>query len=130
MIIEKGYYHPDNGYWQVIIETDIHGEDAPNLPEGTIEVPLKPSALHTLENGEWISPTQEQLDIEKANVVRAERDFKLQYEIDPIVTNPLRWADLSTEQQQKVKDYRQALLDITDQSGFPHDVQWPEKIEF
>ena len=26
-------------------------------------------------------------------------------------------------------DYRQALRDITDQAGFPHDITWPTKPE-
>lgn len=130
MIIEKGYYHPDNGYWQAIIETDGQDDSAIDLPEGTIEISLKPSELHTLEDGEWVPPTQEQLDSKKADEVRAERNSKLKFEVDPIVTNPLRWPELTEQEQESVKTYRQTLLDITEQSGFPHDVQWPEKIEF
>lgn len=45
--------------------------------------------------------------------VRTERDRKLSTEVDPIVSNPLRWADLTAAQQQAWSDYRRALLDIT-----------------
>ena len=45
--------------------------------------------------------------------VRAERDNRLATEVDPIVSNPLRWADLTTEQQNAWAAYRRALLDIT-----------------
>ena len=61
--------------------------------------------------------------------VRAERDMKLATEVDPIAGNTLRWAALTAEQQQAWADYRQALLDIPQQDGFPHDVVWPTKPE-
>lgn len=47
---EKGFYHPDHGYWQTI-GGDPSTDD---LPEGTIEVPLKPSAYHQWQNGLWV----------------------------------------------------------------------------
>jgi len=50
---------------------------------------------------------------EALNVVRAERNNRLATEVDPIVSNPLRWNDLTTEQQDAWATYRQALLDIT-----------------
>jgi hypothetical protein len=75
----------------------------------------------------YVPPTQEELDARAADAVRMQRDALLATEVDPIVSNPLRWADLSTEQQQAWASYRRALLDITAQSGFPHSVTWPEK---
>lgn len=77
----------------------------------------------------YVPPTQEELDAEAADSVRADRDYKLVNEVDPIVSNPLRWSELTIEQQQAWVDYRRALLDITEQSGFPHDVVWPQKPE-
>jgi hypothetical protein len=77
----------------------------------------------------YVPPTQEELDAAAANAVRAERDAKLAYEIDPIVSNPLRWADLTAEKQAELASYRRALLDITAQAGFPHSVVWPTKPE-
>ena len=62
-----------------------------------------------------------------AREVRAERDMKLSSEVDPIAGNALRWAALTPEQQQAWADYRQALLDIPEQAGFPHDVVWPSE---
>jgi len=47
------------------------------------------------------------------SMVRAERDRLLTTEVDPMVTNPLRWADLTAEQQTAWTNYRRALLDIT-----------------
>lgn len=77
----------------------------------------------------YVPPTQEELDAQAAADVRAERDMKLSTEVDPIAGNALRWAALTAEQQQAWADYRQALLDIPQQSGFPHDVVWPTKPE-
>ena len=75
----------------------------------------------------YVPPTQEELDAEAAANVRAERNMKLATEVDPIAGNALRWAALTEDQQQAWADYRQALLDVPQQSGFPHDVVWPTK---
>ena len=45
--------------------------------------------------------------------VRSQRDRLLAEEVDPVVTSPLRWADLTAEQQTAWTNYRRALLDIT-----------------
>lgn len=73
----------------------------------------------------YIPPTQEELDAAKAASVRAERD-NLLLTVDAIAGNALRWASLSAEQQAEWAAYRQALLDIPQQAGFPHNVTWPE----
>ena len=77
----------------------------------------------------YVPPTQEQLDAEAAAAVRGRRDMHLVNEVDPLVSNPLRWADLTTEQQNAWSQYRTDLLNITDQDGFPHNVTWPTKPE-
>lgn len=73
----------------------------------------------------YVPPTQAELDATAATAVRQQRDTILATQVDPIVSNPLRWADLSAEKQADWTTYRRALLDITAQSGFPHDVVWP-----
>ena len=121
--MEHGFYHPVNGYWQTIsTPTDEH---LAAYPEGTIEVPIRPSPLHTWGGTEWVPPTQEVADADAAMVVRATRDTLLANVVDPIVSNPLRWADMTAEKQAAWAAYRRALLDISQQSGFPHDVVWP-----
>ena len=62
-----------------------------------------------------------------ADQVRSARDYRLATEVDPVVMNPLRWADLTPTQQQAWADYRTALLNVPQQPGFPHEVVWPEK---
>ena len=59
--------------------------------------------------------------------VRAIRDMKLATEVDPIADNALRWAALDAETQAAWAAYRQALLDVPAQAGFPHNVTWPDK---
>jgi len=73
----------------------------------------------------YIPPTQAELDAEQAGVVRLTRDTLLANVVDPIVSNPLRWADLTAEKQAEWAAYRRALLDVPQQSGFPNDVVWP-----
>ncbi|MGB1154093.1 MAG: phage tail assembly chaperone [Paracoccaceae bacterium] len=77
----------------------------------------------------YVPPTQEELDEEAANAVRAERDWKLANEVDPIVSNPLRWNDMSAEEQAAWAQYRTDLLNVPQQEGFPHNVVWPTKPE-
>ena len=73
----------------------------------------------------YIPPTQEELDAVMAKQVRKQRDFILATKVDPMVSNPLRWSALTADQQTAWADYRRALLDITQQAGFPNDVVWP-----
>lgn len=53
------------------------------------------------------------------DTVRHTRNRKLETDVDPIVSNPLRWSSLTPEQQQAIVDYRLALLSITDNPEFP-----------
>lgn len=51
--MEKGFFHPDRGYWQTI--------GAPSAavlntyPEGTVEVPLKPAANMEWDGAAWVA---------------------------------------------------------------------------
>lgn len=75
----------------------------------------------------YVPPTQEELDAEAATNARGKRNQLLKAEVDPIVSNPLRWADLSSQEQSDVSAYRLALLDVPQQSGFPSTISWPNK---
>ena len=77
----------------------------------------------------YVPPTQAELDAAAAAQVRAERDNRLVTEVDPIVSNALRWADLTAAKQAEWTQYRTDLLNVTDQAGFPHDITWPTKPE-
>ena len=77
----------------------------------------------------YVPPTQEELDAALAASIRGQRNSLLATEVDPLVTNPLRWAELTEAQQAAWTQYRRDLLDITAQAGFPNEVVWPTKPE-
>jgi hypothetical protein len=76
---------------------------------------------------EYTPPPQEVLDAIAEEEVRSQRNILLKEVVDPVVSNTLRWASMSAEEQQAWADYRQALLDVPQQAGFPHNVTWPTK---
>ena len=76
----------------------------------------------------YVAPTQAELDAAEAASVRSQRDALL-LEVDAMVSNPLRWADMTSEQQAAWTQYRTDLLNVPQQSGFPHTVSWPTKPE-
>ena len=72
----------------------------------------------------YVAPTQAELDAATAAQVRADRNGRL-IEVDAIAGNALRWADLTSDIQAEWATYRQALLDVPQQAGFPQTVTWP-----
>lgn len=52
---------------------------------------------------------------------RAERDRLLVSVVDPIVTNPIRWAELNQEEQEVYKAYRLYLLGVPQSENFPNE---------
>lgn len=61
---------------------------------------------------------------ELAKQARARRDNLLKTEVDAM--NPMRWEALTEEQKEAWRAYRQALLDVPQQEGFPTSIIWPE----
>jgi hypothetical protein len=78
-----------------------------------------------LDDAAWIAGKDERT----AYDVRYQRDWYLRSYVDEVVSNPLRWTELTSDQQAEWASYRRDLLDITAQSGFPQDVTWPTKPE-
>lgn len=79
----------------------------------------KPSAYHEWDFG---SESWQLHDKSLIDQMRAQRQYRLR-KIDQI--NPVWWTSLTTEQQQQLQNYRQALLDVPQQAGWPHDIAWP-----
>ena len=75
----------------------------------------------------YVAPTQAELDAELAADLRGQRDQRLAEEVDPVVTNPLRWAELTDAKQAEWTQYRTDLLNLPAQAGFPNTVTWPTK---
>jgi hypothetical protein len=59
--------------------------------------------------------------------LRYERDRRLVQDVDPVVSNPLRWGGLSAYKQQEYADYRTALLDLPQNTTDPRNPTWPTK---
>ena len=68
---------------------------------------------------EWV------LNINRSD--QAERDIRDRLLIAVDRVNPIWYQSLTAEQQQQLQQYRSALLDATDQSGWPTQVDWPVK---
>ena len=83
------------------------------------------AVLLSLIGSDYAPFSQSDHDARVASFIRDQRDAKLRLDVDPVVSNPLRWADLSAQEQADVSAYRLALLDVPSQSGFPHTVSWP-----
>lgn len=58
------------------------------------------------------------------SAIRFNRDMILRKYVDSI--GFLHWEAMSEEERQQWKKFRQDLLDITEQDGFPDNVIWPE----
>lgn len=71
----------------------------------------------------WLTDTNAQLVGESINV-REMRNYLLG-EMDKIVSNPLRWADMSAAEKLQWTQYRHSLLNVPQQDGFPLNVIWP-----
>ena len=84
-------------------------DDFPNAP-----IPEKPN----------YDPDERELE-QRAAQIRQERNDLLIAQVDPIVSNPLRFEDLTETEKQEIRDYRTALLNVPQQTGFPDDVDWP-----
>lgn len=64
-----------------------------------------------------------------AEDVRRSRDASLEHFVDPLQTHVLKWNSLTPEKQAEWTQYRQDLLDVPQQKGFPDNVVWPTKPE-
>lgn len=117
-VLDVEINHPEYG-WIPYLLTDY---DVDNTVDNDAVLALIGSNFEA-----YVPPTQEELDAEAASGVRYERDQLLKTQVDPIVSNPLRWADMTTAEQNAWSQYRTDLLNITDQAGFPHNVTWPTK---
>lgn len=96
-----------------------------NLLDGEELAPRHDGGIGWKWNGDdWEIPQPEISYEERCNAKRVARNRALKRVVDRYT--PIRWTTLTPEQQQKVLDYRQALLDIPQQEGFPDNIIWPE----
>ena len=122
----------DNTAFDVEINHPEHGWIPYTLNPDDTDMTVDNSVLLELigtDYAAYVAPTQAELDAELSANLRGLRDQKLTEEVDPLVTNPLRWAELTEPKQAEWTQYRTDLLNLPAQSGFPNTVTWPTKPE-
>lgn len=86
--------------------------------------PIDPSTAQEIYRWDHASKTWIlDMDLIAMNT-RAQRN-NLLLQIDAV--SPVRYASLATEQQAELQAYRQQLLDVPQQSGFPVTIAWPTR---
>lgn len=97
----------EDDYWQELLEGQSNGKRIITDEKGCPILANHPD------------PTIEEL-VERA---RAKRDTLLKEVVDAV--NPMRWEALTETEKQAWRIYRQALLDVPQQEGFPTSITWP-----
>ena len=119
----------DNSLMDVEINHPDHGWIPYTISASDTDQTIDNTALLALIGSDFTASTQESRDARLSSQQRSVRDDKLQSEVDSIVSNPLRWAALTTEKQNEWAQYRTNLLNVPQQSGFPNTISWPTKPE-
>lgn len=111
-----------------IINCDEQGNGGYNVVPKEVD----PYNVYTIEEVEayLAEHPEDLLDMESIETdrltreARAKRDNLLKETVDSV--NPMRWELLTDAQKDAWRAYRQALLDIPQQDGFPWNIEWPE----
>ena len=119
----------DDTEFDLEIEHPVYGWIPYSLRSNDADTTKNNDELLALALLQFTRITQEEKDARQSALVRGQRDILLETQVDPIVTNPLRWAELTTEQQNAWTQYRTNLLNIPEQEGFPNTVTFPTKPE-
>ena len=85
-----------------------------------VSMPPKPSDDHRFDytTKTWVIDTQ-------GVAARALAKRNQLLAVGPDRVNPMWWASMSTADQMAVTAYRQALLDVPQQPGYPLKIDWP-----
>jgi hypothetical protein len=110
--------HPEFGWIPYALQPD----DIDNTVDNSVLINLIGSNYAA-----YVAPTQEEINAELSEDIRDYRAFLLATEVDPLVTNPLRWAGLTESKQAEWTQYRTDLLNLSEQDTFPSSVTWPTK---
>ena len=94
-------------YWKELLEGQSQGKQ---IVSNEVGYPIL---------ADYQAPTIEEV----SQRARAHRDSLLKEVVDTM--NPMRWEALTEPQKDAWRAYRQELLDVPQQDGFPDDVIWP-----
>tara|TARA_R110000824_G_scaffold356213_2_gene543416 strand:+ start:825 stop:1190 length:366 start_codon:yes stop_codon:yes gene_type:complete len=118
------YYLKGTDYWECI--STPSSEIVAAYPSGTVAVAKRPNQDYDYTDGSWVKNTSR----EQARLfldLRMERDTRLEYDVDPVVSNALRWAELSSSKKTEWTTYRTNLLDLPANTSDPSSITWPTK---
>ena len=119
---------PDNSWLEMEINHPQHGWIPYLWIAGDPEAMIDNDALRAAVGDDFLPYVEPVFtDEELARGARTHRGAILTREVDPIVGNALRFASLTDAEREALQQYRQALLDVPQQPGFPRDIVWPEK---
>ena len=90
--------HPLHGWIPFTLDMSDDGTD------------IDKDALRTLIGTNFTAMSQEKIDRIEGDAVRHQRDTILLYEVDPIIANSLRWAELTTENRTNGNSTEQIYL--------------------
>ena len=97
----------------IIVFADTSREVVENLPKITItSIEETEEPVENIQGIYWVG--EERIKDAKKQMIRDIRNRLLEKEVDPIVSNPLRWADMSEEDQNDYLGYRLYLLNYTE----------------
>nr|WP_319775949.1 tail fiber assembly protein [uncultured Sphaerochaeta sp.] len=111
-----------------VVNCDSNGQGGYNVVPREID----PSNAYTLEDVRNYLLDNPDMLLDSAQIetdrltreARVRRDALLKEVVDAV--NPMRWEALTDTQKDAWRAYRQALLDVPQQEGFPNNIVWPE----
>jgi hypothetical protein len=125
--MKTGYVIENGVITNVIVvddNTDLSAFNAVVFPETYPELQIGYTYIDGIvrdREGTVIEPVEQLLlDMKKANDEIQSRLKKINS------IGFLEWEDLGAEKQAQIRAYKQALLDLPNQPGFPYNIAWPE----
>ncbi len=106
------------------IEGEYHPKQYYVADGQAVSIPANPSTDLCVYDFDFVTKTWQLNQDLSSSLSRQHRNYLLS-QVDRV--NPIWYNSLTSQQQQELADYRQALLDVPQQPGFPVDVVWAAK---
>jgi hypothetical protein len=103
---------------------ELDGAETPDMTVTEAEWEAAEGIARVIDGEIFLGKTEEEKRSEKEAEVKAKRDRILLETVDRV--NGVRWEAMDGDEKEKWREYRQALLDIPEQEGYPDTVVWPE----
>jgi hypothetical protein len=103
---------------------DLYGVSSADMTIPLQEFEAAEGLARVIDGKIFLGKTDAEKRAEKEEEVRAKRDRILLGTVDRV--NGIRWETMPEGEKARWREYRQALLDIPEQPGYPDAVTWPE----